>query len=140
MVVLPVPIPFQTFVEGLAGPPFLQLLAYPQPAYRGMQTALLLIKAADPPGSGIVVPVPSERPVHLIDELQSQILEFVVPRLLVKAQKVTDREGVGPEVAPLAHRLSGDSPVRRANSVIISPAKDVDVPRACDIVSPLLHR
>jgi helix-turn-helix protein len=61
-----------------------------------MKPAVLLIKAADPASSMVIVPVPSEDTVHLIDELQGQVFEFLAFRLLIKAKKVTDRESVSP--------------------------------------------
>jgi hypothetical protein len=61
-----------------------------------MQLGVLLIKATDPTGSGVVVPVTSQHAVYLIDEPQCQILEFLAPCLLIKAEKVADRESVGP--------------------------------------------
>jgi hypothetical protein len=96
MIVLAVPIPFQSFAKRIAGPPFLQLLAYPQPSFGGMKPAVFLIEAADPTGSVVVVAMPSEHAVHLIDELQGQVFEFLAFRLLIKAKKVTDRESVSP--------------------------------------------
>jgi hypothetical protein len=62
----------------------------------GVLPALLLIKATDSTGPRVVAPMPSEHAVHLIDELQSQILEFFAPGLLIKAKKVADRESIGP--------------------------------------------
>jgi hypothetical protein len=96
MIVLAIPIPFQTFIKRIADPPFLQLLAYPQPSFGGMQSAVLLIEATDPTGSVVIAAVPSKHAMHLIDELQYQILEFLAPGLLIEAKKVTDRESIGP--------------------------------------------
>jgi hypothetical protein len=61
-----------------------------------MQASVPLIKAADPTGSGVVMTVPSEHAMHLIDELQCQLLEFFAPGLLIETEKVADRESVGP--------------------------------------------
>jgi helix-turn-helix protein len=61
-----------------------------------MKPAVFLIEAADPTGSVVVVAMPSEHAVHLIDELQGQVFEFLAFRLLIKAKKVTDRESVSP--------------------------------------------
>jgi hypothetical protein len=61
-----------------------------------MQSAVLLIEAADPTGSMIIAPVPSEHVMHLVNELQGQIFEFLFPGLLIEAEKVTDCEGIGP--------------------------------------------
>jgi len=33
---------------------------------------------------------------NIIDELQCQILEFLAPGLLIKAEKVADRESISP--------------------------------------------
>jgi hypothetical protein len=61
-----------------------------------MQPPALFIKTANPAGSGVVGPVPSEHAVHLIDELQHQTLEIVSSGLLIKPEKVADRKSVGP--------------------------------------------
>jgi hypothetical protein len=61
-----------------------------------MESAFLLIKAADPTGSVIIVPMPSKHPMHLTDELQCQILKFLATGLLIDAKKVRDRKSIGP--------------------------------------------
>jgi hypothetical protein len=96
MVVLPISIPFRSFVKRIGGAPLLQLLANPQSPFGGMKPAVLLLEAADPTGSVVVVPMPSKHAMHLIDELQCQILEFLAPGLLIEAKKVTNCESISP--------------------------------------------
>jgi len=48
-----------------------------------MLPALFLIEAADPAGPRVVFAVAAEYVVDLINELQCQILEFLVPGLLI---------------------------------------------------------
>jgi hypothetical protein len=99
MKVLAVPVPFEAFVEGLGGFALLTLFAYPQSACGWMESGFLSIKAADPAGSLVILPVSSERRMYLPDELQRQILEPPVTRFPVKTQKVADCEGIGPQVS-----------------------------------------
>jgi hypothetical protein len=61
-----------------------------------MLPPLFLVKAADPPGPGVVVPVPPEHAVHLIDELQCQSHEFFAPCFPIKTEKIAHRESIGP--------------------------------------------
>jgi hypothetical protein len=62
----------------------------------GVLAALLFIETADPAGPWVIFAVAAECVVNLINELQCQILEFLAPDLLIKAEKVADREGIGP--------------------------------------------
>jgi hypothetical protein len=96
MIVLPIPVPFQIFVKRDGGPTLLQLFAYPQSPSGRVLPSLFLIEAADPAGPRVVSAVAAEDVVDLIDELQCQILEFLVPSLLIKAEKVADRKRVRP--------------------------------------------
>jgi hypothetical protein len=96
MIVLPIPVPFQTFVKRNGGSTFLQLFAYPQSPSGRVLPSLFLIEAADPAGPRVVCSVAAEDVVDLVHELQCQIFEFVVPGLLIKAEKIADRKCVRP--------------------------------------------
>ncbi len=73
MVVLPVPIPLQALVKGFAELAFIQLLTDPQAPHGRVQPAFLLIEAADPSTSRVIIAVPTENAMHLIHQLQCEI-------------------------------------------------------------------
>jgi hypothetical protein len=64
-----------------------------------MRLPLPFVQAADRAGAPIVGPVPPQRPMHAVDELQG---ELGVPRLPGRAretQEVAHGEGIRPQVA-----------------------------------------
>ena len=65
-----------------------------------MQSAVLLFKAANPTGAKVVVPVPSEHAVHLIDKLQQE-------NDILKAE-ISRREAEA-DAAPIAAASNGDA-------------------------------
>ena len=71
MVVLPVLVPLQTLIGRLVGPAFVQLLSDAQTPHGRMALPLLLIKAADPAVSGVVITVPAQGVMHLAYESQA---------------------------------------------------------------------
>lgn len=100
MVVLPVPPPFQPFVERLIGPSFGKRFSDPEGAPGRVRLALLIGKTADPPGPRVVVAVPAEGMVYLVDEAEGK---GAVGRIAGPAEEfevVADRISVRPEVAP----------------------------------------
>jgi hypothetical protein len=84
MIVLSIPIPFHTFVEGISRPPFVHFFTDPQPPLRGVDFALLIIEAADPAGSWVVFTVPAKYGMNLIHEVQCEMLVFFITRLTIK--------------------------------------------------------
>ena len=68
VVVLAVLVPFQTLIGRLVGLTFVQLFSDPQAPSGRVQLTLLLIQAADPAASWIIVAVPTEGMMHLIDQ------------------------------------------------------------------------
>ncbi len=108
MEVLPVAIPLQRLVERLAGTAFGELLADPKPASGGMGLTVALGQPADPAGTRIVFPMPSQRVMHLIDQPQSEIHVPLLPGQTRQAEEIAYRKGVRPQVAP--RRAFGDEP------------------------------
>jgi hypothetical protein len=68
MVILAVLIPFQAIIGRLIGLTFVQLLSDPQSQSGGVQLTFLLIQAAYPAASWVIIAVPAEGMVHLIDQ------------------------------------------------------------------------
>ncbi len=56
----------------------------------------LLIKAAYPASSGVVLTVSAEYVMNLINEAQCEILVFFIIRLTIKLQEVAHGKSVGP--------------------------------------------
>ncbi len=99
VIVLSVPVPFQTLINVFIRSPFCQILAYPQSTARGMKLSLFVIKPAEPTGSAIVGTVFPERAVHLIHKLQRHLLESLFAGFPVKSQKIANCESVSPQVS-----------------------------------------
>ncbi len=96
MIVLSIPIPFQSFVQGIGRPPFVHLFPDPQAPLRGVHCALLLIQAADPAGSGVVFTVPAEYGMNLIDEVHCEMRIFLLACVTRKSQEVAHGKRVSP--------------------------------------------
>src|SRR4030042_4984164 len=96
MIILPILVPLQAFVKGITKSPFVQFLTDPQSSLDGVLPSLLFIEAAYPASPWVVFAVAAECLVNLIHEPQCQMLEFLAPGLLIKAEKVADRESIGP--------------------------------------------
>jgi hypothetical protein len=86
VVVLAIPLPLHPFVEGLSRPALVQFLADPQPADRRVPPSLLLVEAADPAGARVVVAVPAEDGVYLVDQAQGEVPEFFIVRPAIELQ------------------------------------------------------
>jgi hypothetical protein len=61
-----------------------------------MRLAFGFAQAADPPGPPIIVPMPRQRVMHLIDQSQRQRHVPVFPGCPRQVQKVAYREGIRP--------------------------------------------
>jgi hypothetical protein len=61
-----------------------------------MPFALLLIEAANPAGSWIVITVLTKDVMNLIDESQCETSVFFITRLAIKIQKVANGKSIGP--------------------------------------------
>jgi len=96
VVVLSVPVPFQSLIAGLLRSALVELLADSEPPGSRVLSARLLIKTADPPGPRIVRPVPPQYMMDLID--QSQLPPAFRLGLPVKCHQVTDRKSIRPKI------------------------------------------
>lgn len=61
--------------------------------------ALLLVEAADPAGSRVVLTMAAEYVMNLIDQQQRESLVFIITRSALELQEVAHGKGVGPQVA-----------------------------------------
>ena len=101
MEVLPVTVPFQTVVEGLAGSAFGKLLADAQAACGRMRRR----GAVEPAAAGIILAMPAQRLMDELDEAEGQARVTVVPGPARDRKQVADRERVRPQVALAAFAL-----------------------------------
>jgi len=102
--VLTVQVPFEPCVAGLPGPPFGQGFSEPEATPGGMQPALILRKATDPPGPFVILSVPAERPVDLVDKPQDKIPPRFVPGAVIQPEVVAHGKSVSPEIPLLRGR------------------------------------
>jgi hypothetical protein len=61
-----------------------------------MQAAFLFTESAYPAGSWVIVTMTSEHEMHLMDEVQCEILVLFIACLKMKSQKVADGKSVRP--------------------------------------------
>ena len=74
MKVLAVAIPLEAFVDGVTGTTLRKVFADAQPAPCWMLFTLLLTQSADPSRAPVIVPVPAEGVMNLVDQLQRCLL------------------------------------------------------------------
>jgi hypothetical protein len=96
MIVLPIPIPLQTFNKGITNSPFLDFLTDPQSAPGGVFSTLLFIEATDPTGPRVVSAVSAECVMNLINELERQIQVCFLACVMIKPKKIAHPEGIRP--------------------------------------------
>src|SRR4029453_12765190 len=70
-------------------------------AARGVDLAQLVGEPADPSGAPVIVAMPAEDAVHLLDQLERQLRVVRVARGLRETEEVADGEGICPQVALL---------------------------------------
>ena len=98
--VLAVAVPLQALVEGLAGTPLRQAFTDAQPAPGWMPFTLVFTQSADPPRAPVIVPMPAQGVMNLVDQLQCAFRVALLAAAARQAEIVADREGVRPQVAP----------------------------------------
>lgn len=97
--VLAVALPFESFIERLAGAALGQRLADAQPGTGRMVLVCLAVRAAQPAAAGIVGAEMSQYRVHLLDRASGERSESLAGAGLGQALEVAGGERVGPQVA-----------------------------------------
>jgi len=112
VIILPVTIPFKLLIKGIIGAPVVHFLANPQSPHSGVQFPFLLIEAADPALSPVVVTVPSKNVMDPIDKQECKFFVLFIIRLPIQPQEIANRKSIGPQVSSLRltrRRKSGQS-------------------------------
>src|SRR5271169_756913 len=101
MKILAIPIPFQPLVNRFTGSAFLERFADPETTCGRMLARGFVIEPADPPAAQVIVAIPSQHAMHLIDQISSTASIYLIACLPEQFEEVANRKCIRPKVSLL---------------------------------------